>query len=954
MAKKQTAKRELENPGDLSISLAPGASKKAKAQLAPSNNTKTRLATKQAKTGNANAGINSEGIESDLLVTTPTAVDAGATKQRPHPKIKVPAAADQASEPEHDDTSNPPTIKAKKPNPPQKLATSPKVPEPMADPAPTPPAAKTKKSKGPKETAATVELDHVTESGEDVQHLSSASKKPSRSKKPSAVAVKVNEQAITQQNTKEAKAAKKAKKAEAVVINETPEETAAFLAKAKGQSAPLLDGPATTSPKRKKLTVDRAKAMEQLVSSHAPSPNPSLVSGISAATETSTRTSSIAPDDSVSQTGVSKSKKLVKPSLQVSHSGSGTRDVSPAAPPHLDIPSPDLTSRDVSPATESIVAFEEDYDVEFEASRVDIHSLLEGIPKPWNVGPAVMPPALSEPLHTAKLSPDALLKLSQGRKDKSKPTRAAISNFRSQDQGHLSLNIEYMDDLIVNVHAFPDDDTRWTFAVLSNYWACKKLGRNYRLTHESEHCRLLYARVSQVRGRLVAPSISDGIRDNYKGLAWTLRADANKADAQNAIRKRVTDMIQDGSFLTPDGRPTAYYQNDWFGHVLKRSFWHGPSSKGFDKTHAAHYSGISYPMLALVVTATEKMLAVVAGGLNAATTNHRSATSAFSHKAYAQRFDTHLSTLVQLHHAPGGQFLTDYLTQLHQELRGSHLPSTTPGPAPKLAIPLSALKNYGMEPKPQVAKKGSSKAPTTSSSPRAPGLGQIGSILKHPNWTDAQKLDIINVLYETADDNPPSRSYSHSSRSSRQFEGLLTEVNEDSDDSEVEARRAGALPDIHGKAKPVGKTWATGSDEETHSDGEGGSKGDGEGSGGQAETKGHSNVESEVEVDLEDDLEEETAAEPVDRTMATLEAGSDGDAASTSSARSDMENPSDDEAAARKSRGRRFFTKDGSLPPCSSDGDRSSVGEGGSGANLTQADGDQTMISAADSDEAAE
>lgn len=42
----------------------------------------------------------------------------------------------------------------------------------------------------------------------------------------------------TEQKVKEVKEAKKAKKAAAVVVVETPEETAAFLATAKGQSQP--------------------------------------------------------------------------------------------------------------------------------------------------------------------------------------------------------------------------------------------------------------------------------------------------------------------------------------------------------------------------------------------------------------------------------------------------------------------------------------------------------------------------------------------------------------------------------------------------------------------------------------------------------------------------------------------------------------------------------------------
>jgi hypothetical protein len=147
--------------------------------------------------------------------------------------------------------------------------------------------------------------------------------------------------------------------------------------------------------------------------------------------------------------------------------------------------------RDASPIAESVITVDEEYDEEFEVSRVDIGSLLKGSPKPWIVGPAVMPPALPELLHNAKLKPEVLLKLTQGGKDKSKPARAKINNFRVQDQLHLKLNLEFMEDLVVNVHAFPDDETHWTFAVLSNYWASKKLGRHYRLTRDSEHCCLV-------------------------------------------------------------------------------------------------------------------------------------------------------------------------------------------------------------------------------------------------------------------------------------------------------------------------------------------------------------------------------------------------------------------------------------------------------------------------------
>lgn len=244
--------------------------------------------------------------------------------------------------------------------------------------------------------------------------------------------------------------------------------------------------------------MDRAKAIMQIVNLHTTSPEPSIVSSISVATGTSTFASSIAPDDSVSQ--VSMSRPYQSP-FALSLHGTFPREVSPAAPPLLSVPSSNAVSRDVSPSAESVITTEEDC---VAAPGVDYKTLLEGIPKPWNVGTTAPPPPLPEPFHIAKLKPEVLqlmnllkdrAKLKQASKedrDKAKAaTRPRVSNFREQDQTHVKLTLEYMDDLVVTVYAFPDSDTSWTFSGLANYYASKKLGRSYRIERESEHCRLV-------------------------------------------------------------------------------------------------------------------------------------------------------------------------------------------------------------------------------------------------------------------------------------------------------------------------------------------------------------------------------------------------------------------------------------------------------------------------------
>lgn len=243
--------------------------------------------------------------------------------------------------------------------------------------------------------------------------------------------------------------------------------------------------------------------MTQLIDSHTPSPNASVVSSASTATGTSYFASSIAPDDSVSQVSLSKPQpKALTPGLFTSGSGALSRDVSPAAPPLLSIPSSSNLSREVSPSVESGPTVD-DLDDEL-APGVDFKTLLQDIPRPWNVGPVSEPPALPKPLHLAKLKPEVALQVSflkdktkvkhasKEDKDKAKAAgRPHVSNFREQDQSHLKLNLEFMDDLVATVYAFPNEETCWNFALLSNYWASIRLGCSYQLNRDSEHCRLV-------------------------------------------------------------------------------------------------------------------------------------------------------------------------------------------------------------------------------------------------------------------------------------------------------------------------------------------------------------------------------------------------------------------------------------------------------------------------------
>ncbi|KDN39416.1 hypothetical protein RSAG8_08822, partial [Rhizoctonia solani AG-8 WAC10335] len=495
--------------------------------------------------------------------------------------------------------------------------------------------------------------------------------------------------------------------------------------------------------------------------------------------------------------------------------------------------------------------------------------------------------------------------------------------------------------------ALPDPLTMRTLLGLT---ASKKLGCHYRLEHDSEHCRLLFSRISQSRSRLVSAAFSDGIRDFYTGLTWDTTATGQAAvGTQRTIREKVTAMIKDGSFTAAKGQPAAYYQSEWFTRILKQAFFAAAASKGLsnDPHLAQHFgSGISYPLFSLVATATEKMLAVVAAGPSAAKSSHKSPANLFSHAVYSPRYHNHIFSLSRIHDSPAGPIMTKYLEQVHKELRAAVNPSIHSNPMLTLAIPVSALSNYGEEPRPFTATNADSHGVSSLSIATAPRVQthsatgiNIGAILGNPTLNDAQKLKILSVIYATTGDDD---SHSHSTRASRRYEGRWNEVNDASNDSEVEAKCAGAVLDTPDQAQAAALMWPTESD---------GEEPEIRGKGKMVKEDDEAEIEVEIEEDGEGDEEEvESANEGTEGAEAEFGIDEDLEAQgpSGSEAGSTMENEAPSAPRARK----RIFFPGGSPPDASSseeDGD--SDGEGTSGAVATQVDVDLSMRTAAASDE---
>ncbi|KAG8742895.1 hypothetical protein FRC10_000754, partial [Ceratobasidium sp. 414] len=298
---KSKQKQQLENAADISISCTPAPPKKQKAvkpdaaQLAPRTVANTCFATKASGANDASDQVDNENPSIEPI------------KLKIRPKQKQPPA-DPVLEPQDDSAATLPPTKGKKANAAQQPAAAVQDaaeaevgPAPAPTPIQAPANNKKKKLALPKEPVAKVSIPESNKDEAPAPLSPPESRKSDRTKKPPGIAEK-------EQNTKDTQAVKKAKKVEAAMIVETPEETAAFLSRMKGDSQPALTSPAVTSPPHKRKAVDRTKVMEQLVNSHFPSPNPSVISGVSTSTGTDTRTSSIAPSDSVLQTNAKKSR----------------------------------------------------------------------------------------------------------------------------------------------------------------------------------------------------------------------------------------------------------------------------------------------------------------------------------------------------------------------------------------------------------------------------------------------------------------------------------------------------------------------------------------------------------------------------------------------------------------------------------------------------------------------
>ncbi|KAG8731163.1 hypothetical protein FRC11_004837 [Ceratobasidium sp. 423] len=508
-------KRQLEDPGDISITRAPQAPKKTRQKAIAAG-------TKDSTTPASNTIL-------PASITTPT----------PEDLTLMPAGniSDHTGvEPTTASKIKPPTKKKGK-----KVATATTLAE-----TPQEPQANTTPEAAP------------TNDGQ-------ASGK--RKKTPSAVAQKAAAQKEIDQEKKAAKAKKKEKKAASTVIDESPEATRAFLERMKASTTNTLAVPATTpsesivtqsassaitesmTSRRNNAHPDKRKALNHLIQAHQPP------TSVGSTVSVSSSFASLTPSESVSQGGPA--APTLEPLPRSKPKSKSKQKTKASTPSLLGVPASNASSRDTSPLPEQLA----DGDLAEYGSDLEIDpaTILDGIPK--HLAPVLeMPEPLSGPLHIPErmvpLEPIDLTAFSATERTKIKAKRELkIKHLKPIDRAVVSSALSRMGALLVVVCGFPDEDTAWLLACNANHWASKKHGRNLKLVKGSEYAKLLYDRIPMMRTGLVAEK-----KRTEVALTYELKA-ANIPNAIKENRKKVKCLLDGANFTCPVEKVLAAYKS---------------------------------------------------------------------------------------------------------------------------------------------------------------------------------------------------------------------------------------------------------------------------------------------------------------------------------------------------------------------------------------------------------
>jgi hypothetical protein len=308
-----------------------------------------------------------------------------------------------------------------------------------------------------------------------------------------------------------------------MVFVETPEETCAFLARAKEPTASMASSHTTTpltamstssramvqnlssiitftlieyllsfqdsAPERQDAAPDKRKALSQLVRAHEVPP--SAASAVLIASSFS----SLAPSKSISQSGLAaaSSESAASKSKVKALSCAGPKKTSKASTSSLFVPSSVPSSRDTSPLPEQLAGnklaeYGGDLDIDPTTILNDIPALLA----PVIQMPNPLPGPLYIPERLVPLPPVDWDNLLAAERTKLKAKRQLkVKDLKPMDQTVVSSAISQMGALLMAVCGFPDADMAWLLACKANDWASRRHGCHLKLTKGSEYLQLV-------------------------------------------------------------------------------------------------------------------------------------------------------------------------------------------------------------------------------------------------------------------------------------------------------------------------------------------------------------------------------------------------------------------------------------------------------------------------------
>ncbi|CAE6501475.1 unnamed protein product [Rhizoctonia solani] len=541
-------------------------------------------------------------------------------------------------------------------------------------PVPTavsPPKKKKKKSKNAAQQEGDVETNSPGNPvASDQAATTTATGTSGRTKLPSSVARRAAAQEADKQSQKATEAKRKLEKAQKATVHETPEATAAFLAKTQAQTihtaisiTPIQAQPSTSGSQRTKKD-DMKNLLEQRANNRTRRTIPPSTSSASSASAYGVNQSNVGLYSSgPSLAPPSRVASLSRASSAVPSARSESIPPSNFSRGTTSEPLASSTSGATNAEAEEVSTLAEYY--------VDIPQ--EFAPRLPRYDPLPEPLRDVERLHPVSEQDVHQLTTAQQREYR-KALRFEVKDLTKTDSLIVSSAISRLEAIMNTINCFPNNEDLFHYMLVANAWACRKhnLG-NLRLIEGSPYEELLFARSSQMRSAIVK-AVGSKVPLRYKFSAdktdKAIKSNGNKAAYQ----------LTDANFVCPANDLGALYENKVFEDIFEAAFFTRINSAGV--THRDLWKTVTIPALAMAATAIEKVLMDC---VNKSTSMDAKALP-FSKELFSGKYLAHMSALCMIFKIKdplvnrSGNRLAQYLRDM-----GSHLLEKYPETSTTLA-----------------------------------------------------------------------------------------------------------------------------------------------------------------------------------------------------------------------------------------------------------------------------